>query len=154
MQLINKKNFLSIVCTVYTIISLGKIIAEKMMGQSDQYYVENFITIFIISVAATLVLGLHYYLQKVPVILVMIGQYIFLVGIIMFGIWIESHFTTVAPSGYRDMFLSFTGPYIIGAIIYYISYLLQLRKANRTLAELKKDGGYMDECEEEGSHRR
>jgi uncharacterized membrane protein YeiB len=154
MQLINKKNFLSIVCSVYTIISLGKIIAEKMMGLNDQFYAENFITIFFLSVAATLVLGLHYYLQKVPIIIVILGQYIFLVGIMMFGIWIESHFTAISPSGYRDMFLSFTGPYIIFAIVYYISYLLQLRKANKTLVELKKDGGYMDECEEEGSQRR
>ncbi len=154
MQIIHRKNFLSIVCSVYTIISLGKIIAEKMMGQNDQFYAENFITIFFISVVATLVLGFHYYLQKIPVIIVMIGQYIFLVGVIMLGVWIEGHFIEVSPSGYRDMFVSFTGPYIIWATIYYVTYFLQLRKANETLTELKRNGGYMDECEEERSQRK
>ncbi len=154
MQLIHKKNFLSIVCSVYTIVSLGKIVFETILGHKDQYYVENFITIFCISVAATLVLGLHYYLQNVPIVLVMIGQYIFLVGIIMLGIWIESHFVEISNSGYWDMYVSFTGPYIIAAIAYYVTYLLQLRKANRTIAELKKDGGYLDEYRKEGSQRK
>lgn len=154
MQLIHKRNFLSIVCSVYTIISLCKIIAEKIMGYNDRFYAENFITIFFISVVATFVLGLHYYLQKIPVIIVIIGQYILLVVIIMLGIWIESQFIEISPSAYRDMYVSFTGPYIIGAIVYYITYLLQLRKANKTLAELKKDGWYMDERGEEGSQRK
>jgi len=154
MQIIHKKNFLSTVCIVYTIVSLGKIVVELMLRHKDPFYVENFITMLIISIVATFVLGLHYYLQKIPVIIVMIGQYIFLVGIIMLGLWIEGHFIEVSPSGYRDMFVSFTGPYIIWATIYYVTYFLQLRKANETLTKLKRNGGYMDECEEEGSQRK
>lgn len=144
MQLINKKNFLSIICSVYTIISLSKIIVEIMLGHKDTFYAENFLTIFIISVVATLVLGLHYYLQNVPLLIVILGQYIFLVGIIMLGLWIESNFIRIEAAGYRDMYVSFTGPYVIGASAYYVTFLLQLRKANRTLAELKKDGGNLE----------
>ncbi|BCN30378.1 DUF6608 family protein [Anaeromicropila herbilytica] len=145
MQLINRKNFISIVCTVYTIISLSKIILEAMQGYKDPYYVENFITIFFISLGATFVLGLHYYLQNVPLTIVILGQYIFLLGIIMLSIWIESHFQKMASTAYRDMFLSFTFPYIIGAIIYYVSIMLQMRKANKTLEEINKGGGKKDE---------
>lgn len=141
MQIINRKNYLSIVCTVYTIISLGKIILETMQGHKDPYYVENFITIFLISLAATLVLSLHYYLQNVPLIIIFLGQYIFLLGIIMISVWLESYFQEMASTAYRDMFVSFTVPYIIGAIMYYVAYLYQLRKANNILEEIKKDGG-------------
>lgn len=145
MQIINRKNYLSIVCAVYTIISLGKILVEEIQGHKDPYYVENFITIFLLSLVATLVLSLHYYLQNIPLIIVILGQYIFLLGIIMLSVWIESRFQKMASTAYRDMFVSFTVPYIIGAIMYYVAYLLQLRKANKTLEELKKDGGNKDE---------
>ena len=151
MQIISRKNFLPIVCICYTLISLGKILEETIMGYKDPYYVENFITIFLISLIATLVLGLHYYLQNVPLTIVILGQYIFLLGIIMFGLWIVSHFQKVASTGYRDLFFSFTIPYLIGAIIYYVSIFIQTRKANHILKELKKDGENRHEHEKERS---
>jgi len=36
------------------------------------------------------------------------------------------------------MFRSFTIPYIIGAVIYYAAYFLQVKKANRLLENIKK----------------
>ncbi len=145
MQIINRKNFISIVCTVYTLISLGKIIMETIQGYKDPFYVENFITMFIISFFATLVLGLHYYLQNVPLTIVILGQYLFLLGIIMLSLWIQSHFQSLEPTAYKDMFWSFSIPYIILALIYYVTFLLQMRKANKTIEEIKKDGGKRDE---------
>lgn len=145
MQLISKKNYISIVCIVFTLISLSKIILETISGYKDPHYAENFIIIFLISLIAILVLGLHYYLQMVPLTIVILGQYIFLLGIIMLGIWIDSHIQKMAPTAYKDIFMTFTVPYVIGAIIYYVTILLQMRKANRTLEEIKKDGGMKDE---------
>jgi hypothetical protein len=140
MQLINKKNFLPIVCIVYTILSFSKIIFEIKLGYKDPNYVENFIMLFLMSLIATFVLSLHYYLQKIPLPIVILGQYIFLVGIIMLSIWIGGHLQNNASTAYRDMFWSFTIPYIIGAIIYYAVILFQIKKANKTLSELKKEG--------------
>ena len=145
MQIINRKNYLSIVCAVYTIISIGIIILEAVQGHKDPYYAENFITIFLLSLVATLVLSMHYYLQNVPLIIIFLGQYIFLIGITMISLWIESHFQEMASTAYSDMFISFTIPYIICAIMYYVTYLLQLKNANKTLEDLKKDGGNKDE---------
>jgi hypothetical protein len=145
MQIISKKNFFSIVCKVYTVMSLAKILYEIVLGKKDPYYVENFITMFFLSLVATLVLSLHYYLQNVPLIIVFLGQYLLLIGIVMLSIWVEDHFQELAPTAYRDMFLSFTIPYIILAIMYYAVYLIQLRRANKTLAEIRKDGRNKDE---------
>lgn len=145
MQIINKKNYLSIVCAVYTVISIGKIILEAVIDHKDPYYEANFITIFLLSLVATLVLSIHYYLQNLPLIIIFLGQYIFLIGIIMISLWIESHFHEMASTAYRDMFISFTIPYLIFAIMYYVTYFLQLKNANKTLEDLKKDGGNKDE---------
>ncbi len=130
MKLINRKNFISIVCISFTLIVCGKLLLEKSTGFVDRYYTENIFTCLGISVLATFVLSLHYYLQRFPFIPVMIGQYIALIGFVFLCIWIMGHFTDQAPSAYRDMFVSVTIPYIIGAVVYYVSYFWQIKKAN------------------------
>ncbi|MDF2512720.1 MAG: hypothetical protein K0S04_2586 [Herbinix sp.] len=147
MQLINRKNFIEIVCICFTLISLGKVIIEKIEGYKDPYYAENFITIFLICLIATFVLSLQYYLQNVPITIVILGQYIILVGIIMFVLWIVGHFQTLASTAYRDLFFSFTIPYLIGAIIYYVTIFFQTRRANKILDEIKKEGEKRDDHE-------
>ena len=130
MKLINKNNFISIVCISFTLIVCGKLLLEKSTGFVDRYYTENIFTCLGISVLATFVLSLHYYLQRLPFIPVMIGQYIALIGFVFLCIWVMGHFTYQAPSAYRDMFISVTIPYLIGAVVYYVSYFWQIKKAN------------------------
>ena len=68
----------------------------------------------------------------------MIGQYVLVMGIVFLGIWIGGHFSENAPSAYRDMFVSVTIPYVIGAIVYYISFFLQIKKANQVFLNLDR----------------
>lgn len=138
MPLINKKNFLPIVCMIYTGISIGKILLEALRGYKDPYYSENIITIFVITVIATAVVGIHYFLQNLPVIPVILGQYVVLLGLIFGYLWIEGHFSELGTFAYRDTFLSFTIPYVIAAGVYYISFFNRIRNANKMLDEIKK----------------
>jgi hypothetical protein len=136
MKLINRSNFISIVCISFTLIVCGKLLLEKSTGFIDRYYTENIFTCLGISVLATFVLSLHYYLQRFPFIPVVIGQYIALIGFVFLCIWIMGHFTENAPSAYRDMFVSVTIPYIAGAIVYYISFFTQIKRANAVFSDL------------------
>lgn len=136
MKLINRNNFISIVCISFTLIVCGKLLLEKSTGFIDRYYTENIFTCLGISVLATFVLSLHYYLQRFPFIPVVIGQYLVLIGFVFLCIWIMGHFTENAPSAYRDMFVSVTIPYIAGAIVYYISFFTQIKRANAVFSDL------------------
>lgn len=130
MKIINRNNFISIVCVSFTLIVCGKLLYEKMIGFKDNNYTENIFMCLGISVLAVAILSLHYHLQHLPFIPVVIGQYLLLIGIIFAGIWISGHFTENAPSAYRDMFVSVTVPYVVGAVVYYVSFFLQIRRAN------------------------
>ena len=132
MKIINKHNFISIVCISFTIVVCAKLLLEKSMGFTDRYYTENIFTCLAGSVLVTFILSLHYYLQRFPFIPVMIGQYVLLIGVVFGAIWIAGQFSENAPTAYRDMFLSVTVPYIVGAAVYYISFFLQIKKANET----------------------
>ena len=136
MNLITRSNFISIVCVSFTLIVCGKLLLEKSLGVTDIYYTENIFTCLGVSVLATAILSVHYYLQHLPFIPVVIGQYLLLIGLVFSGIWIGGHFTENAPSAYIDMFISVTIPYVIGAIVYYVSFFIQIKKANEIFMSL------------------
>ena len=137
MKLINKKNFISIVCIFFTLITCGKLLGEKFSNITDKYYTDNIFTILAFSVLITLVLSVHYYLQKFPFLLVFAGQYIVTVGIVFLCIWIHGLLSVNAPTAYIDMFWSITIPFFAGAIVYYICFFYQIKKANKILEKLQ-----------------
>jgi predicted tellurium resistance membrane protein TerC len=139
MKLITRKNFLSIVCISFTFIVCGKLIAEKLAGFTDRYYVENIFACLGFSVIITLILSLHYYLQKYPFIPVFLGQYAVTVGLVLLYVWIDGHFSEHSPNAYRDMFISVTIPFIIGAVVYYWSFFREIKKANKMIEEIGEE---------------
>ena len=52
--------------------------------------------------------------------------------------WLSSFVEPIHEEGYRDMFLSFSIPYGIAAIVYYISLFYEVRRANRILDEVRR----------------
>ena len=136
MKLINKRNFVSIVCIFFTLITCGKLLLEKAYGFTDKYYTDNIFTILALSVLITLILSLHFYLQKFPFLLVLIAQYALTVGIVFLAIFIHGQFSENAPTAYWDMFVSITIPFFVGALVYYICFFAQIKKANRILEKL------------------
>ena len=136
MKLINKNNFISIVCISFTVIVCGKLILEAMANFTDRYYTQNIFCCLAVSIGITLILSLHYYLQNLPFIPVLIGQYLLTVGLTFLLIWVAGFFTEEAPSAYWDMFRSVTIPFWGGAVIYYIVFFMKIKKANRILEEM------------------
>ena len=136
MKLITKHNFFYIVCVSFTLITTGKLLLEKIDGFTDRYYSENIFTILAISILGTLVLATHYYLRSFPFIPVFIGQYLVTIGIVCLAIWIGQKFTDFAPTAYKDMIISVTIPFVIGAIVYYVAFFREIKKANKLLENM------------------
>ena len=139
MKLINKRNFISIVCIFFTLITCGKLLYERALNFTDRYYTDNIFTILGFSVLITIILSLHFYLQKYPFWLVVIAQYALTVGIVFLAIFIHGRFSTNAPTAYWDMFVSITIPFIFGALVYYICFFMQIKRANKVLEKLNSE---------------
>lgn len=135
------KEYLVSICVVYTILSLTKVFLEGISGQPDPDYIMNFGRLFVITCFATFVLFLHRIFHKIPLLYVMIGQYVVIMGIVFLGIYLADKHTNVSVHAYRDIFLQITVPYLIFAGIYYLSYFNEVKKANHNLSELKKAKG-------------
>ena len=60
------------------------------------------------------------------------------IGIVFLGIKIMGIFSDMAPTAYKDMFISVTVPFFGAAIVYYIIFFSQIRKANKLLEKLEE----------------
>lgn len=138
MRTIDRHNFWGVVCTVFTLLMLGKILLELIVQGVFGNYQINILLMFGLSLLATFVLSQYYRFQKYPLLVVILGQYILLIGIVMLITWISGRFNELHKNAYRDMFLSFTIPYAIGVIIYYAAVFHEIKSANQALKEMKE----------------
>ena len=138
MKVIHKQNFIPTVCVCFTLLVIGKIILESISLKVFGNYQENLLVMFFLSALAVAVLSQHYRFQNFPLSVVILVQYLILISAVMLLTWFGSFFEPLHENGYRDMFLSFTIPYIIGAVIYYISLLWEIRHVNQTLEEIRR----------------
>lgn len=137
MKIINKHNFFPTVCTVYTLLVMTKLLLEYLVQGLWENYQENMLLMFVLSILAVFVLSQYYRFQKYPLVIVIIVQYLVLIAGVMLFTWVSDFFVPVHENGYRDMFLSFSIPYAIGVIVYYMFLFHEVKSVNRILHQIK-----------------
>ena len=142
MKIINKKNIVPVVCMTYTFISMILTLLEVITKGKVNPTQLNMFLCLLLSILGVLVLSQHYRLERFSPLAMVTIQYVAAVAIILIPLKAASYVTDVHPDGYRDMILSFSIPYFIGAVVYYISLMLEVRKQNRILEKIKKDKKY------------
>lgn len=139
MKLINKKNVISIICITYTIVSVVLTVFEIFdKGEMNPTQLNMFLFL-LLSVLGVGVLSQHYRLKRFSPLTMIIIQYFIAVVIILISLKIASYFVDIHPNGYRDMTISFSIPYFIGTVIYYICLRLEVRKQNHILEKIKRN---------------
>ena len=139
MKLVNRKNFISVICVTYTVISILLTIINILIEGEMNSTQLNIFTCLLLSILGVGVLSQHYRLERFSPLAMVIIQYLAAVAVILVSLKAASYFTYVHPGGYRDMVISFSVPYFIGAVIYYISLMLEVRKQNRILEKIKQN---------------
>jgi len=139
MKLISKKNVVPIICISYTIVSIILTIFEIIVnGKMNPTQLNMFLFLFL-SILAVGILSQHYRLDRFSPLTMIIIQYLFAVAIILISLKVSSFFVDIHPDGYKDMTISFSIPYFIGMVIYYICLRLEVRKQNRILDKIRKN---------------
>lgn len=151
MKIIDRHNFFGTVCVIYTMLSLGKIIFEAAVQNVFGNYQENLLVMFFLSLAAVFVLSQYYRFQQYPLLLCIVVQYAVLIVLVMLITWIAGQFHPLHKNACRDIFRSFTVPYAIGVVIYYISLFREVRRANQCLKKIKESGVHEKDLEKPGT---
>ncbi len=139
MKLIHKKNVIPIICITYTFLSIVFTILDISVKREMNPNQLNLFLFFLLSVLGVGVLSQHYRLERFSPLAMMVIQYLIAIAVILISLKAASYVTDIHPNGYRDLTVSFSIPYVIGAIIYYIHLWLQVRKQNRILEKIKRD---------------
>ncbi len=139
MKINRMSSFFSNVCVFFTLLLFAKIILEYCMDYTTfDTTRENIVFMFIFCVIGLFVLEQHKRYERFPMVLVLIIQYMIALAIVMLLIWVYSNFLELKTTAYRDVFASFTIPYIIGAIWYYFDLICEARSANQILEKCRK----------------
>lgn len=138
MRMINRQNFFSYVCVVFTMLVLGKVLLEYIVQGIFGNYQGNLLVMFMLSLLAVFVLSQYHRFQKYPLLAVIVGQYVVLIGIVMLIIWGFGFFVPLHEDGYRDMFVSFSIPYAIGVVVYYAALFHEVKQVNQSLQKIKE----------------
>lgn len=139
MKLINKKNVIPIVCTTYTVVSIVLTIYEMIVNKKINPTQLNIFLFLILSILGVGILSQHYRFEKFSPLMMIIIQYSIAVAVILVTLKVASFLVDIHPDGYRDMTVSFSIPYFIGTIIYYICLRLEVRKQNYLLEKIKQN---------------
>lgn len=137
MKIIDKNNFFSVVCTVFTLLVLGKVIIELVVEGLFENYQQNIILMFVFALLATFVLSQYYRFQDYPLLVVILVQYLVAISVVMLIMWITTFFEPMHEDGYHDIFWSFTIPYGIGVVVYYVALFREVGYMNKTLKKIK-----------------
>ena len=138
MKLINKKNVIPIICMTYTLVSVVLTIFEIWnKGKMNPTQLNMFLFLFL-SVLGVGILSQHHRLERFSPLTMIVIQYLIAVAVILISLKKASNFVDIHPNGYRDMTISFSIPYLIGTVIYYICLRLEVRKQNRILEKIRK----------------
>ena len=138
MKLINKGNVFPIICITYTVVSVTSTILEIMSKREMNPTQLNIFLFLVLSILGVGVLSQHYRFERFSPLTMIILQYAIAVAVIVISLRTASFFVDIHPDGYKDMTISFSIPYFIGAVIYYVCLRLEVRKQNKLLENIKK----------------
>lgn len=138
MSKIKIKEILVVICVCYTIISLGTVLFDSIISNTDKGFL-NLSYKFIWTVIGVCILYTHSLLERLSPLVMIILQYIAALLLVFLSLWIGGFFEELHEAAYYDSFRSFTIIYVIFAIYYYIGIFLDVRKQNRLLREIQAE---------------
>jgi len=138
MKIINKDNFLVTVCATFTVIAFVIIFSEAFISKSLSATHLNLIMAFVFTFISVFVLSQHYRFERFSPLVIIIIQYVLAILMVMLFTWGAGFLHELDPNAYHDVIVSFTIPYVVGAIVYYVSLYLEIKKQNKDLQLLKK----------------
>lgn len=131
-----RNEILLTICVSYTIISACGAIVNMLMGGETSNL--NTLSMLVFTSIAVIILYMHQLFERISPLLMIVIQYVIALGLVMLYVFLVGLFEPVAEGGYRDIFISFTVPYVIGAVVYYISVFKQARQQDALLQEIKE----------------
>lgn len=138
MKIIDKNNFWNVYCMAFTYIALGATTIDIFAYKSVNFTQFNILMIAAGCLIGVLIFSASPYLEAFSPLSVIILQYAAAIMCALLLTWLTGFWEPISPHGYRDMIISFSVPYFIGAVIYNIKLKKEIKGQNEELQIIKK----------------
>lgn len=128
------KEMVCVICVSYTIISIVSATLNALAGTQTNNF--NTVMMLVFTSISVCVLYMYKLFSAWSPLLVITLQYVLATGLAFFVVFLCSLVDEISPNGYRDLFLSFTALYILGAIVFYVWTYLDVKKMNKLLEDI------------------
>lgn len=125
------------ICVSYTILSVANAVYNLLAGRESGTHWNSVVMLLWTSIAV-LVLSIHHLFDEWPPIAMIIIQYVIAMGLVLLTVFLSGFFTEIAENGYRDVIISFSVPYVVGAVVYYISLFRTAKRQDKILREIQE----------------
>lgn len=125
------------ICISYTILSITNAVINLVNGYPTGDHTNSLVMLLWTSIAV-FILSIHHLFDNFSPLFMIIAQYIIAMGLVLLTVFAGSFFSEVSTVTYRDAFTSFTIPYVIGGIFYYISVFRTAARQNKLLTEIQE----------------
>ncbi len=129
------KEMTLVICVSYTILSVIIAVVNTIGGTQTSNL--NQLMALLFTIIAVGVLYTYQLLSFLSPLLTITVQYVLATGLALLVAFISSFFEPVSPGGYRDLFVSFSVIYVLGAIVFYIATYFEIKKMNQLLGEIQ-----------------
>lgn len=138
MKLINKKNFFSVFCQAFTIVGLMGTIVDIVCYHEINGTQFNILAIAAGCFVSVLILSQSYRLEHLSPLKAVLLQYCAAIACMMAITWLSGLREPVNPHGYRDMFVTFSIPYLIGSMLYLYRLKKEIVKQNQDIQLIRR----------------
>lgn len=137
MRLITRKNFFSIFCMVFTIFTLGGNFLEILLRRSLNYTQFNLIFSAVFALIGIAVLSQSYRLDGLSPLRAGILLYLITLSCVLGIVWLYGCFLPLHPDAFRDIFFSFSIPWLLFSLFYFRRLKRETNRMDRDIHLLR-----------------
>lgn len=138
MKLINRDNFFSVYCQVFTVVGLFATLVDIVSYREVNFTQFNILTIAVGSLIGVAILSQSHRLYHLSPLKMILLEY-FVAAACMMGLtWCTSLWEPVHPHGYIDMLTSFSLPYLGGSLFYLHRLRQEVKKQNQDIQLIRR----------------
>ena len=138
MRLITRKNFLSVFCMVFTIMVLGENFLEVIHSRSVNPTQFNLFWTAVFSLVSIAVLSRSYLLDGLSPLRAGILLYLVTLTCVFGFVFLSGLRTPLHPHAFRDVFFSFSVPYLLFSFVYFRRLKRETERLDRDIRRLRE----------------
>ena len=138
MKLINKENFFSVYCQVFTVVGLFATLVDIFSYREVNFTQFNILAIAAGSLVGVVILSQSYRLNHLSPLKVILLEYFVAAACMMALTWCTSLWEPVHPHGYLDMLTTFSLPSLGGSLFYMHRLKQEVKKQNQDIQLIRR----------------